>query len=122
MDPWKPEIERLVGAWLVRVRERKITECDPRRELTARSFQVELVPGHCAVRIGSRVIRARDTHRVRHRRSARDESSREHHRNSHYVNLRTTDPIVQSPPFHARVSAAKLISSSPNCYFNVIRL
>ena len=66
MDPWEPEVERLVGAWLVRVREGKITECDPRGEFTARSFQVELVPGHCAVRIGSRVIRAGDTDRVRH--------------------------------------------------------
>ena len=45
----------------------KITECDPRREFTAGSFQAELAPGHCAVRIGSRVIRAGDADRVRHR-------------------------------------------------------
>ena len=66
MDPRESEVERLVGAWLVRVREGKITECDPRGELTARPFQVELVPGHCAVRIGSCVIRAGDTDRGRH--------------------------------------------------------
>jgi hypothetical protein len=24
VDPWKPEVERLVGAWLVRVREGKL--------------------------------------------------------------------------------------------------
>jgi hypothetical protein len=66
MDTWKPEIKRLVGAWFVRVREREITESDPRREFTACPFQVELVPGHCAVRIGSRVIGAGDTDSVRH--------------------------------------------------------
>jgi hypothetical protein len=66
MDSWKTEVERLVCAWLVRVREGKITECDPRPKFTARSFQVELLPGDCTVRIGSRVIRAGDTDGIRH--------------------------------------------------------
>jgi hypothetical protein len=66
MDAWKTEVERFVCAWFVRVRERKITECDPRPKFTARSFQIELLPGHSTVRIGLRVIWAGDTDNVRH--------------------------------------------------------
>src|SRR5262245_15411406 len=67
VDSWKPKVERFVTARLIRIRERIITECDPGSEFTARWFQVELAPAHRAVRICSRVIRAGNANRVRHR-------------------------------------------------------
>src|SRR5215471_1237843 len=67
VDPWKPEVERFVGARLVVPGIRPIAERDPSGEFTACSFQVELAPRHCAVRICSRVIWAGNANRVLHR-------------------------------------------------------
>src|SRR4029078_9174326 len=88
-DPWEPGVERFVGAWLVCVCERQIAKCDTRGEFTARAFQVELAPSHCAVRVCSRVARAGDADRIRHDGAARYQKSDRQYRELHSVNVRT---------------------------------
>src|SRR5215831_11782424 len=99
VDSWKPKVERFISARFVVAGIRPIAERDLGSQFAARSFQVKLVPGHCSIRICLRLIWAGDADRIGRDGNARYEKSSEHHRESHFANVRIRNENVQCSPF-----------------------
>ena len=126
VDPWKPKVERFISARLVVAGKRPIAERDPGSQFTACSFQVKLVPCHCSIRICLRVIWAGDADSIGH------DGKRVMRRVAGTIANRIPkckDEKLDRPVYVclARTACAccrprSVNSSSPNCYFAVIRL
>src|SRR5882757_9428519 len=86
-DTRETKVERFIPARFVVTDIRQIAKRDPRSQLAALTFEIELVPDHLAISERLRMIRTSDARSTGNRRNARRKQDRQKNRDSHATNL-----------------------------------